>query len=105
MERFRIYNNYLNVLDKKVQIIPIHKVDAEFKRGLPQNDYEISQMIVNLKGLVSDETLMSQLSFIQDASEETKRVIKQLMEVANAEVPNFGTNEPNNPEDNNSENV
>lgn len=105
-ERFRIYNSYLNTLDKKVQLIPIHKVDAEFKRGLPQNDYETSQMIANLKGLVSDETLMSQLSFIQDASEETKRVVKQLMEIANAEVPNFGTDEPNTEEsDNNSENV
>ena len=42
---------------------------AVFKRNLPSNDFEISQMINNLADFVDAETLISQLSFIKDASE------------------------------------
>ena len=44
-------------------------VDVVFKRALPQNDYEQSQMINNLVGLVDKETLVAQLSFVNDAKE------------------------------------
>lgn len=69
MERFSIYNNYLVAVSKMTKIIPIEDVDAVFKRNLPSNDYEISQMINNLSDFVDSETLISQLSFIKDASE------------------------------------
>ena len=49
--------------------IPVEEVDAVFKRNLPSNDFEISQMINNLADYVDKETLISQLSFIKDASE------------------------------------
>ena len=49
--------------------IPVEEVDAIFKRNLPSNDFEISQMINNLADFVDKETLISQLSFIKDASE------------------------------------
>ena len=68
MERFELYNNFL-VTRSKMQEVPIEEVDAVFKRNLPQNDFEISQMINNLSDLVDAETLISQLSFIKDASE------------------------------------
>lgn len=52
-----------------MQIIPVEDVDIVFKRNLPSNDFEISQMINNLADFVDKETLVSQLSFVKDASE------------------------------------
>lgn len=68
MERFELYNNYLSAISK-MQDVPLEQVDAIFTRNLPSNDYEISQMIDNLADFVDKETLISQLSFIKDASE------------------------------------
>ena len=71
MERFQIYNNFL-VKISKMQPVPIEEVDAVFKRNLPSNDYETSQMINNLSDFLCSETLVSQLSFVKDASEEVE---------------------------------
>ena len=68
MERFKLYNNFLFTQSKMAEI-PVEEVDAVFKRNLPSNDFEISQMINNLGDYVDKETLISQLSFIKDASE------------------------------------
>lgn len=68
MERFKLYNNFL-ITSSKMQEVPVEEVDATFKRNLPSNDFEISQMITNLSDLVDSETLIGQLSFIKDASE------------------------------------
>lgn len=71
MERFKLYNHFL-VTRSKMQEVPVEEVDAVFKRNLPSNDFEISQMINNLSDLLSSETLVSQLSFVKDASEEVE---------------------------------
>lgn len=68
MERFKLYNSFL-MSKSQMQEVPIEEVDAIFKRNLPSNDYEISQMINNLSDLVDSETLLAQLSFIKDAKE------------------------------------
>ena len=68
MERFKLYNHFLTTISKMSEV-PVEEVEAVFKRNLPSNDYEISQMIVNLADYVDAETLISQLSFIKDASE------------------------------------
>ena len=68
MERFELYNNYLVAISKMSEV-PLEEVDAVFTRNLPSNDYEVSQMINNLADFVDKETLISQLSFIKDASE------------------------------------
>lgn len=75
MERFKLYNNYL-VAISKMEEVPVEEVDAVFKRNLPSNDLEISQMISNLSDYVDAETLISQLSFVKDASEivELKKI-------------------------------
>lgn len=67
-ERFELYNNFL-VANSKMQEVPLEEVDAVFKRNLPQNDFEISQMINNLVDIVDTETLLAQLSFIKDPSD------------------------------------
>lgn len=68
MERFKLYNNFL-ITKSKMSEVPTEEVDAIFKRNLPSNDLEISQMINNLADYVDAETLVSQLSFVKDASE------------------------------------
>lgn len=45
----------------------IARVDVAFNRNLPKNDYETSQMITNLQGIVKDEYLVKQLSFVDSA--------------------------------------
>ena len=71
MERFKLYNHFLFTQSKMAEV-PVEEVDAVFKRNLPSNDFEISQMINNLADYVDAETLISQLSFIKDASEIVK---------------------------------
>jgi SPP1 family phage portal protein len=68
MERFKLYNNFL-ITKSQMAEVPVEEVDAIFKRNLPSNDLEISQMINNLADFVDAETLIGQLSFIKDASE------------------------------------
>ena len=75
MERFHLYNNFL-IRKSKMTEVPVEEVDAVFKRNLPSNDFETSQMILNLRGVVDDELLVSQLSFVDDAS-ETVRIAKE----------------------------
>ena len=48
-------------------------VDIIFTTTLPENALEVAQTINQLRGLVSDETLVSQLPFIQDASWEVEQ--------------------------------
>ena len=76
MERFKLYNHFLATKSKMTEI-PVEEVDAVFKRNLPSNDFEISQMINNLADYVDAETLISQLSFIKDASEIVKLKAKE----------------------------
>lgn len=85
MERFRLYNKFL-ACKSKMSEIPTEEVDAVFKRNLPSNDYETSQMIANLRGVVNDELLVAQLSFVDDAS-ETVRIAKE-EEAASAPTDN-----------------
>lgn len=68
MERFKLYNSFL-MSKSQMQEVPVEEVDTIFKRNLPSNDFEISQMINNLSDLVDSETLLAQLSFIKDAKE------------------------------------
>lgn len=82
MERFRIYNTFL-VRKSVMKEVPIEEVDAIFKRNLPSNDYETSQMILNLRGVVDDELLVSQLSFVDDASETVAIAKKEAAEETN----------------------
>lgn len=49
-------------------------VDIIFTTALPENILETAQMINQLRMLVSDETLISQLPFVQDAAWEVEQV-------------------------------
>ena len=108
MERFKLYNNYLVAISKMSEV-PVEEVDAVFTRNLPSNDYEISQMINNLSDFVDTETLISQLSFIKDASEviEAKKLEDENkpkntydMAFANNEIADANDEAQENAEDN-----
>lgn len=86
MERFVAYSNFLATSGKSTKQIPIEKVDVVFRRNLPSNDLEISEMINNLDGIVDQELLVSQLSFVQNAGDTVKKA--QLEREA---AGNFGT--------------
>lgn len=73
-------------------IVPISEVDAVFKRNLPRNDYETSQMIMNLVGTVDKELLVSQLSFVRN-SRETVELAKQEDDLTIQAVSSFAKNE------------
>jgi len=51
-------------------------VEPVFTVNLPMNDLETAQTINQLRGLVSDETLISQLSFVNDAEFEKQKIDK-----------------------------
>jgi len=92
MERFALYNAFLSTKSVMPKV-PIFEVDAVFKRNLPRNDHETSQTILNLDGMVDKELLVSQLSFVKDAS-ETVEIAKQEKARSLAEaVANYSANE------------
>ena len=60
-----------------------------FTNNLPTNTLEISQIVNQLRGLVSDETLLSQIPFVDDAKEELKKA--QAEKQANMKLYDFGS--------------
>lgn len=91
IDRFRLYNTLLNTKEN-LQIVQPEEIDVMFKRALPQNDLEVSQMINNLTGIVDKETLISRLSFIQDAKDIVEAVEKEQKE--ELALGNYGTDKP-----------
>ena len=62
-----------------------------FTNNLPTNTLEIAQIVNQLRGLVSDETLLSLLPFVDDAKEELKKA--QAEKQANMKLYDFGSGE------------
>lgn len=91
VDRFRLYNVLANTKNN-TPIIQPEEIDVQFKRALPQNELEISQMINNLTGIVDRETLVSRLPFVQDAKATVEAVKKEETESLN--LGNYGTDNP-----------
>ena len=72
--RIELFCNYLNI---KAIVIDPGNVKITFTRKLPKNLNELAQMIANLSGKVSNETLIEQLPFIEDAPSEMEKVKKE----------------------------
>lgn len=53
-------------------------VDIAFTRNLPVNESDVSAMVQALDGIVSKKTLLSQLSFVEDADAELAQLEKEL---------------------------
>lgn len=69
--RWQLVNAVLTV---KGNAFDISQLRWEFKRNVPVNKAEEAALAVQLKGIVSDETIISQLSFIDDPKAELERL-------------------------------
>lgn len=66
-------------------------IEITFTRNLPVNTLEAVQIVNQLRGLVSDETLLSQIPFIRNATEELEKLKEQKEE--NMSLYSFTANE------------
>ena len=69
------------------------EIEITFTRNIPADTNETINLINSLKGIVSDQTLLSQLDFISDPAGEIEAVNKQKQE--NMALYSFGTPEMN----------
>ena len=72
-------------------------IHIEFMRNIPEDQTATINLINSLKGTVSDETLLSQLSFIEDPAAEVEKVYAQNQEKMS--LYNFGSFGNDNEED------
>ena len=76
-KRIKLFANYLGL----TQIaIDANSIIPNFSRSLPKNLLEISQIVSNLDGKVSQETLLSQIPFVEDPMSEIERVNEEKQE-------------------------
>lgn len=52
-------------------------IEIIFTRNIPSNDTDIANMVNTLSGIVSDETLLAQIPFVEDVGAELERVKQQ----------------------------
>ena len=78
-QRFELYDNFL-ALKGAMEFVPMHRVNVVFTRNMPVNELETSQMVRNLAGLATSETLLAQLSFVGDPKEEAQKAAKERAE-------------------------
>lgn len=95
-QRMRLICNYLGL--KNIALNPA-AIIPEFKRGLPKNMLELSQMIANLSGAVSQKTLISQLDFVEDPDAEVEAVKKESQEKLKQQQQAFGNYAEGDPDD------
>ena len=63
-------------------------IEISFKRNIPEDTAAIAQMIAQLKGSVSDATLIGQLPFVSDVNAELEALQEQKQ--ANMSLYSFG---------------
>lgn len=91
-ERLKLFANILGTQGKA--IADVSEVEITMNRSLPNNDVETATMIAQLTDMVSNDTLISQLSFVKDPAEETKLVAEKKAEEVRNTQEAFGMNFP-----------
>lgn len=86
-KRIRLYCNFLNL--KNYALNPT-AIIVTFKRALPKNMLELSQIVANLDGRVSQKTLISQLPFVEDPDGEIKALKEEKEENMERQQEMFG---------------
>ena len=76
-QRLRLMCNFYNI--KQYNLDP-GCIEIEMTRSLPINRVELVDMVASLEDVVSDETRLSLLDFIDDPNEELKKLKEQLKE-------------------------
>lgn len=72
--RLWLISNILNILEGLSNETSLQDIKINFKRNIPNNEVEVADYINKLRGLVSTETLISQLSFVEDVEEEMQKL-------------------------------
>jgi SPP1 family phage portal protein len=75
-ERFRLYNQWLYTMGE-MEPVSINEIDVVFTVNMPIDEGEIVDMVTRLRGIVDDQTLLSQLWFIRDPAEALENIRKQ----------------------------
>ncbi|SEO11426.1 phage portal protein [Paenibacillus sp. OK076] len=86
-ERLKLFANILQV---KAQAVAINDVEITMTRSLPSNDTETALLISQLSGHVSNETLISQLSFVKDPVAENEKVMAEKAQALKDQQAAFG---------------
>ena len=71
MRRIELLCNFLNITTNDLMLYT--DIQPVFTRNKPQNDTELANMVKGLYGIVSDETLLSILPFIENSKDEIER--------------------------------
>ena len=66
-----------NVLNLKGANYDWREIEIQFARNLPQNEFEAVQIAAMLKGIISDDTLLSIIPYIDDPSNEMEKIEAQ----------------------------
>lgn len=85
--RLELISNILSVLSRPS--FDWLGVDITFTRNIPVNEDDVSAMVKNLNGIVSKQTLVAQLPFVDDPEQEMKQLndeIKQSIFYANPQL-------------------
>ena len=95
-----VFCNFLAMRGKHVDSTGI---TMTFTRALPKNLLEISQMVSNLKGIVSQKTLLAQIPFVENVDDELAAVKKESEENLKQQQEMFGLQKNDPPEEDNSD--
>lgn len=68
---------FARIMAIKGRSVDVSNVTISMVRNLPANDLETAQMVAQLNGSVSNETLIGQLSFVDDAATEVGKLQAQ----------------------------
>lgn len=71
MRRIELLCNFLNIATNDLMLYT--DIQPIFTRNKPQNETELANMVKGLYGILSDETLISILPFIENAREEIEK--------------------------------
>jgi SPP1 family phage portal protein len=72
--RIELIISYLSLLGSRYNY---RDIDIMFSRSLPVSDVEATTIVTQLQGIVSNDTLLQQLSFITDSAKETEKLDKE----------------------------
>ena len=88
-KRIRIFCNRLGLTSIALEA---NNIVPQFSRGLPKNLLELSQIVANLNGKVTDETLISILPFVEDPADEVEKLQAQREEKVKQQQEFFANN-------------
>lgn len=66
-----------NIFSLTSTVFDWRSIDITFKRNIPANAIEIADTINKLRGLVSDETLLEQIPFVDNVQKEMEKIAEE----------------------------